>query len=103
MISNGVTAVLSYGYEGVDFVVGGLLIEEGASVFFINVLMLIIFTSTLLAILTHIRVLPLAIKYIGGLLAKVTGLSKVTTFNAINSISLVRVKRYLRLSHTWTI
>lgn len=86
VISNGVTAVLSYGYEGVDFVVGGLLIEEGASVFFINVLMLIIFTSTLLAILTHIRVLPLAIKYIGGLLAKVTGLSKVTTFNAINSI-----------------
>lgn len=86
VISNGVTTVLDYGYEGVNFVVGGLMIEEGASVFFINVLMLIIFTSTLLAILTHIKVLPLAIKYIGGLLGKITGLSTVTTFNAINSI-----------------
>jgi len=83
--SNGVSKVLSYGYEGVDFVTGGL-VDEGVSVFFINVLMLIIFTSTLLSVLTHIKVLPLAIKYIGGALAKLTGLSKVVTFNSINSI-----------------
>ncbi len=83
--SNGVSKVLSYGYEGVNFVTGGL-VDEGVSVFFINVLMLIIFTSTLLSVLTHIKVLPLAIKYIGGALAKLTGLSKVVTFNSINSI-----------------
>lgn len=77
--------LIMYGTEGVNFVTGGL-VPEGGSVFFINVLMLIIFTSTVLSVLTHIRVLPLAIKYVGGLLAKVTGLPKVESFNAINSI-----------------
>ncbi|MCA1064626.1 nucleoside transporter C-terminal domain-containing protein (plasmid) [Rossellomorea sp. AcN35-11] len=99
-ISNGVTKVLSYGYEGVNFVVGGW-VPQGAMVFFVNVLMLIIFTSTLLSILTHIKLLPLAIKYVGGALAKVTGLSKVVTFNSINSIffgqseSLLAIKTHL--------
>lgn len=85
VVSNGVTKVISYGYEGINFVVGGL-IPEGVSVFFFNVLMVIIFTATLLSILTYIKVLPLAIKYIGGFLAKITGLSKVVTFNSVNSI-----------------
>jgi len=85
-ISNFVNKVLSYGYEGIEFVTGGLVVVEGGSVFFINVLMLIIFTSTLLSILTYIKVLPLAIKYIGGALANITGLSKVVTFNSVNSI-----------------
>lgn len=99
-VSNGVNKVLSYGVEGVNFVVGGL-VPEGVTVFFINVLMIIIFTSTLLSILTHIKVLPLAIKCIGGALAKVTGLSKVVTFNSVNSIffgqseSLLAVKTHL--------
>lgn len=84
-VSNGVSKVISYGYEGIDFVVGGL-IPEGVSVFFFNVLMVIIFTSTLLSILTYIKFLPLAIKYVGGFLAKITGLSKVVTFNSVNSI-----------------
>lgn len=100
VISNGVTKVLTYGYDGVNFVVGGW-IPEGASVFFVNVLMLIIFTSTLLSLLTHIKVLPIAIKYIGGALAKITGLSNVITFNSINSIffgqseSLLAIKSHL--------
>jgi len=99
-VSNFVTTVLNYGYEGVNFVTGGL-VPEGASVFFINVLMLIIFTSTLLSILTYIRVLPLAIKYIGGALAKITGLSKVVSFNSVNSIffgqseALLAIKTHL--------
>lgn len=99
-ISTGVTKVLTYGYEGVNFVVGGW-VPEGTMVFFVNVLMLIIFTSTLLSLLTHIKVLPLAIKYIGGALAKITGLSKVVTFNSVNSIffgqseSLLAIKTHL--------
>ncbi|MCM3786259.1 NupC/NupG family nucleoside CNT transporter [Neobacillus mesonae] len=100
-VSNGVTKVLSYGYEGINFVIGDW-VPEGTNVFFINVLMLIIFTSTLLSLLTHIRVLPLAIKYVGGALAKITGLSNVITFNAVNSIffgqseSLIAIKHHLQ-------
>jgi CNT family concentrative nucleoside transporter/nucleoside transport protein len=99
-ISNGVSKVLLYGVEGVNFVVGGL-VPEGVTVFFINVLMLVIFTSTLLSILTHIKVLPLAIKYIGGAISKITGLSKVVTFNSVNSIffgqseSVLAIKSHL--------
>ncbi|WP_211747765.1 nucleoside transporter C-terminal domain-containing protein [Paenibacillus sp. Marseille-Q4541] len=95
-ISNGVSNVLEYGYEGIRFVLGGLVPDDG-SVFFINVLMLIIFTSTLLSILTYIRILPIAIKYIGGALAKITGLSKVVTFNSVNSIFFGQSESFLAI------
>ncbi|MCM3601764.1 NupC/NupG family nucleoside CNT transporter [Robertmurraya korlensis] len=100
VVSNFVTQVLTYGYEGINFVTGGL-VPADTSVFFINVLMLIIFTSTILSILTHIKILPLAIKYIGGAISKITGLSKVVTFNSVNSIffgqseSLLAIKAHL--------
>lgn len=84
-ISNGFNKMMVYGTEGVNFVVGGL-VPDGKTVFFINVLMIIIFTSTVLSVLTHLRVLPLIIKYVGGGISKVTGLPKVESFNAVNSI-----------------
>lgn len=95
-ISNGVTAVLQYGYEGITFVAGDLVPADG-SIFFFNVLMLIIFTSTLLSILTYLRILPIAIKYIGGAMAKITGLSKVITFNSVNSIFFGQSEAFLAI------
>jgi nucleoside transport protein len=100
-VSNGVTKVLTYGFNGVNFVVGGWIPEGVASVFFVNVLLIIVFTSTLLSVLTHLKVLPLLIKVIGGALSKITGLSNVVTFNAINSIffgqseSLLAIKDHI--------
>lgn len=99
-VSTGFSKVMSFGADGVSFVLGGFEVGEGG-VFFINVLMVIIFTSTLLSLLTHIKVLPLAIKYIGGGLSKITGLPKVETFNAVNSIffgqseALLAIKSHL--------
>ncbi|MDI7740636.1 nucleoside transporter C-terminal domain-containing protein [Lysinibacillus fusiformis] len=84
-IGNGITTVINIGREGVDFVIGGW-VPEGGSVFFVNVLLIIIFTSMLLSVLTYIRILPLLIKYVGGFLSKITGLSSVTTFHAVNNI-----------------
>lgn len=75
--------VLSFGNEGIAFVFGDLSTK---GYFFINVLMMIIFVSALLSILTYTRILPLAIKYIGGTVAKVTGLPKVESFVAVNSM-----------------
>ena len=77
--------LLSYSQEGINFVVGGW-IPEGGSPFFVNVLMPVIFTSALLSVLTHYKILPYIIKYIGGLISKITGLPKVESFNAVNSI-----------------
>jgi nucleoside transport protein len=85
IIATGFNKMISYGMEGVNFVVGGWYDVENAP-FFITVLLVIVFTSTVLAVLTHLRILPLAIKYIGGVLSKLTGLPKVESFNAVNSI-----------------
>ncbi|SFA80607.1 concentrative nucleoside transporter, CNT family [Lentibacillus halodurans] len=89
-VINGISAafnkLIEFGKEGVNFVVGGIEVAEGGDVFFFNVLLLIIFFSTLLSVLTYLRILPPIIKYMGGLLSKITGLPKVESFNAVNSI-----------------
>lgn len=84
-IATGFNKLLDYGMEGIDFVVGGW-VPEGASPFFINVLLILVFTSAFLSLITHLKILPYIIKHIGGLLSKVTGLPNVESFNAINSI-----------------
>lgn len=75
--------ILSFGNEGIAFVFGDLSTK---GYFFINVLMMIVFISALLSILTYTRILPFAIKYIGGAVAKVTGLPKIESFVAVNSM-----------------
>ncbi|WP_077624434.1 NupC/NupG family nucleoside CNT transporter [Sediminibacillus massiliensis] len=85
-ISDGFNKLIEFGMAGINFVVGGFVIEEGGSIFFFNVLLLIVFFSTILAVLTHLKILPVIIKYLGGLLSKITGLPKVESFNAVNSI-----------------
>ncbi|WP_458459334.1 Na+ dependent nucleoside transporter N-terminal domain-containing protein, partial [Pseudobutyrivibrio sp.] len=84
-IAGAFNKLLSYSQEGIDFVIGGW-IPEGGSPFFVNVLMPVIFTSALLSVLTHYKILPYIIKYIGGLISKITGLPQVESFNAVNSI-----------------
>nr|WP_272916284.1 nucleoside transporter C-terminal domain-containing protein [Virgibacillus massiliensis] len=84
-ISAGFNKLIEFGTEGINFVVGGFVTEEGG-VFFFNVLLLIIFFATLLSVLTYLRILPPLIKYFGGLISKITGLPRVESFNAVNSI-----------------
>lgn len=84
-ISAGFNQLIEYGTVGIEFVVGGFVIDEGG-VFFFNVLLLIIFFATILSVLTYLKILPTIIKYVGGIISKVTGLPKVESFNAVNSI-----------------
>ncbi|GMA42704.1 hypothetical protein GCM10025853_16220 [Tetragenococcus halophilus subsp. halophilus DSM 20339] len=53
---------------GVDFVFGGLMVQKGASVFFLDVLMPIVFISALVGILNYLKILPFIIKWTGYLL-----------------------------------
>lgn len=85
-ISAGFNKLIGYGSVGVNFVVGGLMVEDGGSVFFFNVLLLIIFFATILSVLTYLKILPNIIKYVGGFISYITGLPKVESFNAVNSI-----------------
>lgn len=84
-ISAGFNQLIRFGQEGIGFVVGGFEIQEGG-VFFINVLLLIVFFATLLSMLTYLKILPILIKWVGALVSKVTGLPKIESFNAVNSI-----------------
>ncbi|WP_043931963.1 NupC/NupG family nucleoside CNT transporter [Bacillus sp. EB01] len=97
-IIDGFNRVLSFGNEGIAFVFGDLSTK---GYFFINVLMMIIFVSALLSILTYTKILPYAIKYIGGAVSKITGLPMVESFVAVNSMvfgdttAILSVKSYL--------
>jgi nucleoside transport protein len=97
-ITNVFTKILSFGNDGISFVFGDL---SGKGLFFVDTLMMIVFVSALLAILNYIRVLPLLIKYVGGLVSKITGLPKIESFTAVNSMifgdttALISVKDHL--------
>ncbi|SHH03474.1 NupC/NupG family nucleoside CNT transporter [Virgibacillus chiguensis] len=84
-ISEGFNKLIEFGNVGISFVVGGFELQEGG-VFFFNVLLLIVFFATLLSVLTYLKILPPIIKYLGWLISKVTGLPRVESFNAVNSI-----------------
>ncbi|MFT8322247.1 MAG: nucleoside transporter C-terminal domain-containing protein [Bacillus sp. (in: firmicutes)] len=89
IIVNGFAAVfaklLSYAHAGVEFVFGGIA-NEGAYVFFLNVLLPIVFISMLIGILQYIKVLPLIMKGIGFLLSKINGMGKLESYNAVASL-----------------
>ena len=76
--------IMMFGNEGITFVMGGW-VPEGNFVMFVNVLLLIVFTSTLLSILNYLRILPLIIKYIGGFISKITGIPNVLAFSTVAS------------------
>ncbi|WP_411954977.1 NupC/NupG family nucleoside CNT transporter [Alkalibacillus sp. S2W] len=77
--------LIEFGTYGVNFVVGGIQVGENG-VFFFDVLLIIIFFATILSVLTYLKVLPLLIKYIGGALSFLTGLPKIESFTAVNSM-----------------
>ncbi len=84
-------ALIKYGKEGVNFILGGVArvpMDNGdpSQIFFFDVLLLIIFFATILSVLTYLKILPTIIKYIGAFLSWITGLPKVESFNAVNSI-----------------
>lgn len=84
-VANFFAKLMTFGTEGINFVFGGFAFQNNQVPFFISVLLLIVFTSTLLSVLTYIRVLPILIKYLGGLISKVTGLPVVESFSTVAS------------------
>ncbi|EIT87104.1 nucleoside transporter [Fictibacillus macauensis ZFHKF-1] len=76
--------LLAYAAAGVNFVFAGT-VNEGATPFFFNVLLPIIFISVLIGIAQHIRLLPIIISWLGWLLSKVNGLGRLESYNAVAS------------------
>ena len=85
--SAGVARLLGYAHAGVEFLFGPLARPEvGGTSFAIAALPAIVFFAALIAILYHLGVMPLVIRWIGGALEKVTGISKVESLCAASNI-----------------
>ncbi|MBZ9607377.1 NupC/NupG family nucleoside CNT transporter [Clostridium estertheticum] len=89
-VSDGVSNVLNYGSEGLNFVFGSLADGKAPTgmVFGIQVLGNIIFVSALVSALFYLGVLGFIIKIIGGAIGKVIGTSKVESFVAVANMFL---------------
>ncbi|MFC0560761.1 NupC/NupG family nucleoside CNT transporter [Halalkalibacter alkalisediminis] len=82
-----VTNIIDYANEGVNFLFGGLWQGEGVGfVFAFQVLTIIIFFSSLIAVLYYIGVMQWVIKLLGGALSKVLGTSKAESMSAAANI-----------------
>ena len=86
-LSDGVQKVVSYAFEGVNFVFGGLADADTVGfVFAMNVLTIIVFFSALISVLYYLGIMQFVIKIIGGFLSKVLGTSKAESVNAAANI-----------------
>lgn len=103
-ISDGVTAVINCGYDGLSFVFGSLA-DGGSSSGFImafQVLGNIVFLSALVSLLYYIGVLGFVVKLLGKLVGKVMGTSDVESFVSVANMFLgqtespILVGKYIR-------
>ncbi len=85
--AHGVKNLLGYAQAGIDFLFGPLAKPEiGGNSFAIAALPVIIFFAALISILYYLGIMQLVIKWIGGGLEKVTGISKVESLGAASNI-----------------
>jgi CNT family concentrative nucleoside transporter len=85
--AGGVESLLGYAHAGVDFLFGPLAAPEiGGHSFAISALPVIIFFASLISILYYLKIMPLVVRWIGGGLEKLTGISKVESLCAASNI-----------------
>jgi concentrative nucleoside transporter, CNT family len=86
-VAAGVSGLLGYAHAGVAFLFGPLARPEiGGTSFAISALPVIIFFAALIAILYYLGVMQFVIRWIGGGLEKITGISKVESLCAASNI-----------------
>ncbi|HEX9852990.1 MAG TPA: NupC/NupG family nucleoside CNT transporter [Woeseiaceae bacterium] len=85
-MSNAVLNVMGYSREGIEFVFGGLATTDGIWSFAINVLPMIVFFSSLMSVLYHLKIMQIVVKLIGGALRWVIGTRAVESLNAAANI-----------------
>lgn len=85
-MSDGVATVISYANAGFSFLFGSIGDYSQGFIFAIHVLGVIIFFSSLIAVLYHIGVMSWVIRIIGGGLQKLLGTSRPETMSAAANI-----------------
>ncbi|APX92298.1 nucleoside transporter NupC [Halomonas sp. 1513] len=86
-ISDAVSQVVTYANDGIDFLFGGLADTDTVGfVFAIKVLPVIIFFSSLIAVLYYIGIMQWVIRILGGALQKALGTSRTESLSATANI-----------------
>ncbi|WP_249979083.1 NupC/NupG family nucleoside CNT transporter [Vreelandella olivaria] len=86
-ISAGVSQVLVYANDGIGFLFGGLAdVDNVGFVFAIKVLPVIIFFSSLIAVLYYLGIMQWVIRILGGALQKALGTSRTESLSATANI-----------------
>lgn len=85
--ARGVDGLLGYAHAGVEFLFGPLAAPEiGGHSFAISALPVIVFFAALISILYYLGVMQLVIRWIGGGLEKITGISRIESLCAASNI-----------------
>ena len=86
-LAKGVSALLGYAGEGTRLILGGLATDPNfKNAFAISALPVIIFFAALVAVLYHIGVMQFIVRWVGGAIEKVVGVSKVESLCAAANI-----------------
>jgi len=86
-MSTGVSNLLGYAKAGVDFIFGPLATPEiGGNSFALAALPVIIFFASLISILYYLGIMQLIIKWVGGAIRLVTGISRVESLGSAANI-----------------
>jgi concentrative nucleoside transporter, CNT family len=88
VIVAGVNGLMEYAGEGIDFLFGGLYTPESGITFVVafNVLPHIIFFAGLIAVLYHLRIMPILTRYLGGGIQRLLGTSRPESLSAASNI-----------------
>jgi CNT family concentrative nucleoside transporter len=85
-LSDGVIALLSYSLAGIETLFGPMTSNPFAQTFLIAALPVIVFFAALVAILYHWGVMQLLVRWLGGAIGWITGISKVEALGAAANI-----------------
>lgn len=89
--ANGVSTFFNYlttaALSGIEFVFGGVA-NKGATVFFLNTLMPILFISVLVGLLLKVGILQFISKWLGKGIGYLSGEDELVSFNSINAFML---------------
>ncbi|MGL4626580.1 MAG: NupC/NupG family nucleoside CNT transporter, partial [Plesiomonas shigelloides] len=92
-MSEAVANVIAYGNQGINFLFGGLTSDKmfevfggGGFVFALRVLPVIVFFSSLIAVLYYLGIMQWVIKILGGALQKALGTSRTESLSATANI-----------------
>jgi concentrative nucleoside transporter, CNT family len=86
-MARGVSNLLGYAHAGIDFLFGNLAKPEmGGYSFAIAALPVIIFFASLVSILYYLGIMQQIVKWVGGAIQKITGISKVESLGAAANI-----------------